>query len=191
MTVSTVDGATGTIRLDLEDTDTVTATSGVPLGGTGAGNGDFTAGEAYTIDRAAPSVVSLDAPDVPVAGDDLYTITVVYSDSLALDVSSLDDGDLRVTGPGGFDQPATFAGVTPTGDGAPRTATYHVTPPGGTWDAADRGDYTVALAADQVRDTLGNAAGAEKHFRKAGEINPKNIEAAREIRLIEMRRKKG
>lgn len=90
-------------------------------------------------------------------GAAVYTITVVYSDSLALDVSSLDDGDLRVTGPGGFDQPATFVGVTPAGDGTPRTATYHVTPPGGTWDDADHGAYTVALEADQVRDVLGNA----------------------------------
>jgi hypothetical protein len=113
-----------------------------------------------TFDPDGPVVISLDAPDVTEFGAAVYTITVVYADNLALDVSSLDEGDLRVTGPGGFDQPATFAGVTPSGDGTPRTATYHVTPPGGTWDDADRGAYTVALVADQVRDTLGNAAAA-------------------------------
>jgi hypothetical protein len=107
---------------------------------------------------AVASIMRADANSTNAAA--VYTITIVYADSLALDVSSLGDGDLRVTGPGGFDQPATFAGVTPAGDGTPRTATYHVTPPGGTWDDADHGAYTVALEADQVRDTAGNAAAA-------------------------------
>jgi len=113
-----------------------------------------------TFDPNGPVVISLDAPDVAEYGASVYTITVVYSDSLALDVSSLGDGDLRVTGPGGFDQLPTFVGVTPAGDGTPRTATYHVTPPGGAWDDADRGAYTIALEAGQVQDTLGNAAAA-------------------------------
>jgi hypothetical protein len=55
VTVATVTTALGTIRLDLHDTDGITATTGapasgsIPLGGTGAGNGDFTTGEVYTI----------------------------------------------------------------------------------------------------------------------------------------------
>jgi hypothetical protein len=35
---------------------------------------------------------------------------------------------------------------------------YGFTPPGGTWDPTDNGTYTVALLANQVTDTSGNAA---------------------------------
>jgi len=157
VTVDTGSGS-GTLRLDVVDDDSIRDAAANPLGGPGAGNGDFTAGELYTVDRAAPTVSQLDAPDVAEFGATVYTITVVYADNLALDGSSLGDGDLRVTGSGDFDQLATFVGVTPLGDGTPRTATYRITPPGGTWDDPDRGDYTVALEAGQVRDTVGNAA---------------------------------
>jgi hypothetical protein len=41
----------GTIRLDLIDTDVIKNVVNIPLGGTGAGNGTFTTGQAYTIVR--------------------------------------------------------------------------------------------------------------------------------------------
>jgi hypothetical protein len=41
----------GTLRLDLIDNDTIKDLSNNPLGGTGGGNGNFTAGETYTIQR--------------------------------------------------------------------------------------------------------------------------------------------
>jgi hypothetical protein len=47
--VNTVIDLGGTIRLDLEDTDTITAAPDVPLGGAGAGNGSFAAGEVYAV----------------------------------------------------------------------------------------------------------------------------------------------
>lgn len=51
-------GTNGTMRLDLQDNDTVqsigTAPRVVPLGGTGADNGDFS-GETYTINRTPPT----------------------------------------------------------------------------------------------------------------------------------------
>lgn len=40
---------TGTIRLDVIDDDTIIDSDQTPLGGPGAGNGNFTAGEAYSI----------------------------------------------------------------------------------------------------------------------------------------------
>ncbi|MEW6406441.1 MAG: hypothetical protein AB1649_32045, partial [Chloroflexota bacterium] len=48
--VSTGTGS-GTIRLDVADNDSILDAVGNPLGGTGAGNGDFTAGQAYTINK--------------------------------------------------------------------------------------------------------------------------------------------
>ncbi|MCU0527047.1 MAG: hypothetical protein MUF72_19750 [Elainella sp. Prado103] len=54
------EGLTGTVRLDLRDNDTVnsigTAPRIVPLGGTGADNGDFS-GETYNINRTPPTAV--------------------------------------------------------------------------------------------------------------------------------------
>jgi hypothetical protein len=46
----------GTIRLDVQDDDTLSNSTGDTLGGTGVGNGDYTGGEAYTIDRTGPGV---------------------------------------------------------------------------------------------------------------------------------------
>ena len=42
----------GTVRLDLIDDDSIVTSSGVPLGGAGAGNGTFTTGEVYTVGTA-------------------------------------------------------------------------------------------------------------------------------------------
>ncbi len=53
VTVNTGSGS-GTIRLDVLDDDSIVDASGNPLGGTGAGNGGFTSGQAYAIDRTSP-----------------------------------------------------------------------------------------------------------------------------------------
>jgi outer membrane protein assembly factor BamB len=45
---------TGTIRLDLIDDDSVVNDVANPLGGAGAGNGDFTMGEVYNVDKSLP-----------------------------------------------------------------------------------------------------------------------------------------
>ncbi len=50
VTVSTGSGH-GTLRLDVVDDDTIRDSAGNPLGGTGAGNGNYTSGQKYTIDR--------------------------------------------------------------------------------------------------------------------------------------------
>lgn len=51
----------GTLRLDIDDNDTIVDLAGNKLGGTGVGNGNFNTGEAYTIDKAPP-VVTITAP---------------------------------------------------------------------------------------------------------------------------------
>src|SRR5262249_38841261 len=82
-----------------------------------------------------------------------YTFTVSYTDNTAIDVSSLDGHDVQVTGPNGFSQLASFVGVNPTTNGSPRSATYRITAPGGTWTTDDNGTYTVAVQPGQVTDT--------------------------------------
>ena len=57
----------GTIRLDVVDDDSIEDEAGNPLGGIGAGNGDFSSGEVYEIDRGtvAPPVGG-GSPAVPI-----------------------------------------------------------------------------------------------------------------------------
>ncbi len=56
VTVNTGTGD-GTIRLDVVDNDTIIAGAANPLGGTGAGNGNFSTGELYTISRTSPQLI--------------------------------------------------------------------------------------------------------------------------------------
>jgi hypothetical protein len=158
VTASTGSG-NGTIRLDVVDDDSIVDVIGNQLGGTGLGNGNFSTGEAYTIDKTAPTAGSLVTP-AAVQGRTTYSFTLVLTDNLALDIGSLDGSDVRVSGPGGFSQLATLVAANPATDGSPRSVTYQITPPGGAWDSADGGTYTVALEANQVHDTAGNPVAA-------------------------------
>jgi hypothetical protein len=157
-TVNTGSGS-GTIGINLVDNDTILDLVGNPLGGTGMGNGNFT-GEVYTIDKTVPQAGNLLATDIITGSGLAQTFTIVFSDNLAIDIASLDGSDIRVTGPGGFNLPATLVSVTPTSSGTPRTATYQISAPSGAWDNADNGTYTVVIQANQVNDTAGNAVAA-------------------------------
>jgi len=114
---------------------------------------------AWGID-STPQVSAVAAADVTTVGATRYTFTVTYADDVAIDVSSLDNSDICVTGPDGYAQSAAFVSVNVSTDGTPRVATYCITPPGGVWDSGDSGTYTIAIEADQVTDTEGAAVPA-------------------------------
>ncbi len=82
-----------------------------------------------------------------------YKFSIVYADDTAINVSTLGTGDIVVTGPNSFNQTATFVGVDINTNGSPRIATYQITPPGGSWDFHDNGNYTVTLQANEVKST--------------------------------------
>jgi len=107
-------------------------------------------------DTATPtaglSVSHVTSGDAPAA----HTFTVTYSDDGAVAVSTLGQGDVRVTGPNGFDQIAQFVGLDRRENGLTRTATYRITAPGGFFDGADNGTYTVSTRAGEVTDTNRN-----------------------------------
>jgi hypothetical protein len=48
----------GTLRLDVIDDDSIVDAKGQPLGGTGAGNGNFTTGEEYTVQGSTAHTIS-------------------------------------------------------------------------------------------------------------------------------------
>ena len=87
-----------------------------------------------------------------------HDLMVTYTDDTAVKVSMLGTGDIRVTGPSGYDVTATYIGVDIGSDGTPRTATYRISAPGGTWDNDDDGTYVIELLTGEVTDTAGNAA---------------------------------
>ncbi|MEX0268148.1 NPCBM/NEW2 domain-containing protein [Leptolyngbyaceae cyanobacterium UHCC 1019] len=87
-----------------------------------------------------------------------YTFTVAYTDATAVDVSTINNTDIRVTGPNGFTQLAQRVNVTPNANGQALTATYQIAAPDGIWNWNDNGTYTATLLAGEVRDTLGNAS---------------------------------
>ncbi|BAZ08038.1 PA14 domain-containing protein [Calothrix sp. NIES-3974] len=105
-------------------------------------------------------IASLTANDLTLPGQPSYTFTVTYTDDTGIDISSLDNNDIRITGPGGFTQLAEFVSIDTPANGTPRVATYRLNPPGEAWLASHNGRYTVSLEANQVRDISGNFATA-------------------------------
>jgi N-acetylneuraminic acid mutarotase/ribosomal protein S11 len=107
---------------------------------------------------AAPPSAYSATEDVTAGGGTTQNITVIYTDDVAMDVSTLQTGNILVTGPNGYSQVATFVGVDDNTDGSPRTATYQVTAPNAIWGSGDNGTYTLTMQVNQVSDTRGNYA---------------------------------
>jgi endonuclease/exonuclease/phosphatase family metal-dependent hydrolase len=99
-----------------------------------------------------PPTAAASAANVTTSGGTSYSFTVTYTDNTNIDVSTLDDNDIVITGPGSFSQAATFVSATPASNAPSVTATYSITPPGGFWDAADNGAYNIVMQANQVSD---------------------------------------
>jgi hypothetical protein len=117
-------------------------------------------GFSVTLGDAIPPTATLgNHPDVTAAGAPNYFFTVSYADNVAVDYRSLLAGnDVLVTGPGGYSQVGTIASLTSSA--GVWTASYYVPAPGGSFDAADNGAYTISLRAGEVSDTSGNFAPA-------------------------------
>ena len=114
----------------------------------------------FVVDTQSPTASLSAISPVTSPGGTALTFTVVYSDDVAVQVSTLDSSDILVTGPNGYSQLATFDHATITTNGTPVIATYNITPPGSSWDAFDNGTYTVSMEASQVTDTASDAVAA-------------------------------
>ena len=154
-----------------------TNTSGTNLGGalprpgtytvvaSFAGSADYkaanSASETFAIvDTTPPTVSAISAPNAKIGGGTSYTFTVTYSDKVAVNVSTLGNSNIVVTGPGGFSQDATLVSASSTTNATLVTATYRILPPGGIWSKTGNGTYTIAINAGQVTDTGGNPVAA-------------------------------
>jgi hypothetical protein len=99
----------GAIRLDLVDNDTIKDAQNNPLGGTGAGNGNFSTGEVFTLDRTPPTVLSSVPSLTAVPG--VITFTVTFSEN----VTGVNAADFELTTTGAVNgaQISTVAGTSP------------------------------------------------------------------------------
>ena len=110
-----------------------------------------------TPDPATPPSAVLIATDPSAVGAPTYQFQIKFTDDVAISVSSLTSTSLvLVTGPNGYSQYAHLVSVDQTSNGPERTATFQIYAPGGSWDLADEGRYTVSLAANIAADTAGN-----------------------------------
>lgn len=121
------------------------------------------------IDAIAPSVALDNAPD----NSNIVTLnqltnskttanfSVTYADNIGIDIASIDASDVTVTSFNGAKVPVTLSGIDLDSNGTPLTATYSIAAPGGTWNAADVGDYAVAINLGAVSDINGNTTSAK------------------------------
>ncbi len=83
----------GTLRLDLVDNDSIVDLTANPLGGVGAGNGNFAAGGVYVIDKTAPLVLNIQRGDSNPTTADQVLFVVTFSEG----VGGVDAGDFALT----------------------------------------------------------------------------------------------
>lgn len=144
VTVNTGTGE-GNLRLDVIDNDSIQDIALNPLGGIGAGNGNFTTGELYVIDKNIPIVTGIVRTDAsPTASDSVHFI-VNFSEP----ISGIDSGDFALTITGGISG-AALTEVSGFGN------TYTVTVITGTGDGTLRLDL---LDNDSIVDQVNNPLG--------------------------------
>lgn len=88
----------GTIGLNLVDDDSIFDATGSPLGGAGAGNGNFISGDLYTVEKGFPTVTGIVRTDLnPTAADSVH-FTVNFNQ----EVSGVDASDFTLNNSGGL-----------------------------------------------------------------------------------------
>ena len=84
------------------------------------------------------------------AAQDPYVFLVSYANKTAMNVATLGNDDIRVTGPGGFNTLATFVSSSPNTNATVIDATYKIAAPVGGWVPAANGTYTIAVESGKV-----------------------------------------
>ena len=121
VTVTGVSG-NGTLGLNLVDNDSIVDPFGNPLGGTGAGNGNFT-GQTYTIDTTPPTVLSVNrvgasptkATSVQFAVTFSETVSGVAASDFALAATGTAAGTISTVSGSGASYTVAVSGVSGNG----------------------------------------------------------------------------
>ncbi len=91
-----------------------------------------------------------------VNSDSNHRFTISYAHPHGLNLATLDDNDIRVTGPNNFNQLAKLVGYNLRQDGSV-WATYQIESPTPTWSSAHNGQYTITLEPSQVFSNSGQS----------------------------------
>ena len=78
----------GTLRLDVTDNNSIVDGAGNPLGGPGVGDGNFTSGQAYDIEKTPPTIVSILRTNPNPTNADTVQFTVTFSEPVKYVYSS-------------------------------------------------------------------------------------------------------
>jgi hypothetical protein len=115
------------------------------------GTADMGAVEA---NRPAPTVAAVNAPNVVTAGGTTYTFSITFQDDNGINVATLSTAGAVTVSGGNYAVPevAVFKSVDIPTDGTPRTATFEVAAPGGTFDLADNGTYNINIVGNKIFD---------------------------------------
>jgi len=131
----------GTLRLDVVDDDTIIDSLLNPLGGVGSGNGNFSTGETYTIDKSAPSIAIASTSVNPT---NISPIPVTFTFSEA--VTGFLAGDVTVVN-----------GTVNNFSGSGSTYSANIIP-------ISNGSITIDVAAGAAVDAAGNGNTAASQF---------------------------
>jgi len=162
VTVNTGSGS-GNLQLDLTDNNTIVDYAINPLGGAGAGNGNF-AGQAYTVDKTVPTVVSV----TRTSANPSKAVSVNYLVTFSEPVYGVDSGDFTFTLSG-----VTGATVTSVGgSGATRTVTVNTGSGNGTLQLDLTDNNTIV---DYAINPLGGAGAGNGNFAGQAYIVDKTV----------------
>ena len=121
---------------------------------------DTTPAEPPFVTAASPLSPTPVKPVTLVKKGKFYNMKVSYTNPSGINLSTLGDNDLLVTGPNGFSQAMQFLKAARKAKGTNVIATYRLPAPGGKWEVAENGVYTVTLAAGSVAATNGTVTDA-------------------------------
>lgn len=131
----------GAFQLALTDNDSIIGLTSNPLGGTGAGNGNFTSNDSYVMEKTPPTILSI----TRVHASPTNALSVDYSVSFSEPVSGVDGSDFSLfsSNPSG----AFISNVVGAG------STYTVSVNTGSGDTSLRLDL---IDNDSIVDVIGN-----------------------------------
>jgi hypothetical protein len=145
----------GTLGLSLSDNDSIVNPSNNPLGGAGAGNGNYQAGDVYVIDKNVPLVTGILRSDSNPSGANEVRFLVTFSEP----VSGVDAGDFLLSPTGGI------AGLQLTAITPSSASQYSVTVATGTGSGTIRLDLIDNDSiTDLVAQPLGGSGGGNGNF---------------------------
>ncbi|HET7144237.1 MAG TPA: hypothetical protein VFI68_09480, partial [Anaerolineales bacterium] len=141
----------GRLRLNVVDNDSIMDTALSPLGGAGMGNGSFTTGKLYLIDKSSPTVTRIVRADPDPSNAETVRFTVSFSEF----VYPVNPGDFILSTTGSISG-VTITAIDPREDQFTAAATYTVTVNTGTGDGTLRLDL---VDDDSIEDNIRNPVG--------------------------------